>query len=143
MDKCPGCGGQLMRFEVAVGGEQLIAKPIVDVAVRLTPSADEASVIASLQRRGYEFRGDTKDSGGLLFVAADQRRGRIAHLHVLHDGDHQWERYLLARDTLRADDRTRAAYAALKRDLALRFPTDRAAYTDAKRSFFDVVLAAG
>lgn len=120
--------------------EGLLAKPVVDLAARLTPGAHDAMVIASLEGRGYTFRGDKEESGGLLFVAEDQAGRRIAHLHVLRHHLPQWQRYLRLRDLLRADEATRSAYGALKRELARRFPADRGAYTAAKGSFIDELL---
>lgn len=81
--------------------EGLVAKPIVDVAVRLAPDVNQTSVIGSLEGRCYEFRVDKGQEGGLLFVAEDQPGHRIAHVHLLRDADDQWERYLKLRDQLR------------------------------------------
>lgn len=36
----------------------LVAKPIVDVAVRLAPGVNQGRVVISLEGRGYVFRGD-------------------------------------------------------------------------------------
>jgi len=113
----------------------LVAKPIVDVAARLSPGTDPSEVVASLENKGYTFRGDKGRHGGLLFVLDDQPLRRIVHVHVLGEGDDQWERYLEVRDRLRTDADARRAYAALKLDLAQRFPRDRAAYTSAKTAF--------
>lgn len=119
----------------------LVAKPIVGVAVGLVAGAEWAGVIGSIESRGYEFRGDKGADGGLLFVLEDAPRRRIAHVHVVRAGDDQWERYLHVRDRLRADVDARTEYSALKVDLARRFPSDRAAYTTAKASFLQGLLA--
>lgn len=116
------------------------AKPIVDLAVHLGAGTDEAAAITSLEGAGYQFRGDTGEEGGLLFVLEDQSGCRVAHLHVLRQGDHQWHEYLGFRDRLWADADARAAYAALKRSLAARFPSDREAYTAAKATFIGELL---
>ena len=122
--------------------EGLVAKPIVDVAVRLAPDADEDSVVGSLENRGYEFRGDKEQAGGLLFVLDDQPRHRITHVHLVRDGDHdgQWKRYLTVRDQLRTDAIARTAHAARKCDLARRFPSDRGSYTAARASVVEQLL---
>lgn len=113
----------------------LVAKPIVDVAARLSPGTNRSDVVRSLENKGYTFRGDKRRRGGLLFVLEDQPLRRIVHVHVLGHGDDQWERYLAVRDRLRTDADARRAYAALKLDLARRFPSDRAGYTSAKTAF--------
>jgi GrpB-like predicted nucleotidyltransferase (UPF0157 family) len=118
----------------------LAAKPILDVAVGLSPDADPARVLAILEPLGWIFRGDKGDAG-LLLVLEDHPLHRVAHLHVVGFGDARWHRYLAFRNRLRADPAARASYAELKRDLAERFAGDRAAYTEAKHAFIAGLLA--
>lgn len=51
-----------------------------------------------------------------------------------------WREHLAFRDQLRADLTVGAAYAALKHDLAARYPNDRRAYTSGKAAFVAAVL---
>jgi 8-oxo-dGTP diphosphatase len=120
----------------------LPAKPIIDVAVQLHPSADVSAVITALHEEGYLFRGDKQDHGGLLFVAEPSPGVRVAHIHVLSAGDPQWDRYLRVRDRLRTHPGLAARYALLKRDLAAEHRDDRAAYTAAKAGFLHELAAA-
>ena len=71
------------------------------------------------------------------------RRGnsRSYHLHLTAIDSIFWRDHLAFRDCLRADDVLREAYAALKSELAARFPRDREAYIDGKGSFVNEVLA--
>ena len=110
----------------------LLSKPILDLAVLVRRDADTTERLTML---GYEFRGDAGAEGGLVFVLSDRPLHRIAHVHVVSDGDPQWSRYLAVRDRLRADPTARAAYAELKLELAARFPRDRPAYTAGKDGF--------
>ena len=134
-------GDQAIALEhvgsTAVDG--LVAKPIVDVGVQIRDDADETTVIATLEAKGYEFRGDQGDAGGLFFVLQDRPPRRIVHVHVVRAHDRQWEDYLRIRDMLRTDPRLRTAYGELKRQLARRFPADRPAYTRAKSEFVEEV----
>jgi GrpB-like predicted nucleotidyltransferase (UPF0157 family) len=50
-----------------------------------------------------------------------------------------WRRRLAFRDYLRARPDEARRYEALKRDLAVRYPTDREGYTDAKTEFVEAV----
>lgn len=122
----------------AVAG--LPAKPIVDLAVLLAVDADPEQIIDRLCGYGYVFRGDKGDAGGMLFVAETTPHVRVAHVHVLPDGDPQWARYLAVRDRLRDQPHLADAYANLKIRLAAEHAYDRAAYTAAKDSFLAELL---
>ena len=103
----------------------LDAKPVLDVLAGYPPGADVATYVAALGRAGYVHRGEP----------------RAYHLHLaVRDGTF-WRDHLAFRDALRADPALRAAYAALKHELARRFPLDREAYTDGKTRFVRDVLA--
>lgn len=119
----------------------LAAKPIIDLAVQLSTDTAPGLVIDALATSGYLFRGDKGDEGGLLFVAESAPGVRTVHVHVLADGDPQWDRYLAVRGRLRSDPDTAARYQALKRELAARHPQDRAAYTAAKAAFLTDLLS--
>ncbi|MFI0486531.1 GrpB family protein [Actinomadura sp. 9N215] len=121
----------------------LSAKPILDVAIALASDAVTEDVIAALGPLGYDFRGDKGDQGGWLFVLEDRPGRRVAHVHVVQDGDPQWNRWLSFRDLLRADARVRADYDRLKRELATRHPRDRRAYTRDKTSFVTSRVTSG
>ena len=118
----------------------LAAKPILDIAVSLKHAVNIDSVIGAMERAGYQFRGDQGNEGGLVFVLDDQPDHRVAHVHVLRQGDPQWTAYLTVRERLRTDRQTRAAYDSLKRRLAQEFPHDREAYTAGKASFIAGLL---
>jgi GrpB-like predicted nucleotidyltransferase (UPF0157 family) len=120
----------------------LLAKPICDVAVATAADADRERIVATLERLGFEFRGDAGDQGGLIFVLETRPRHRVAHVHVVDHDDPQWVRYLAFRDLLKANVRVREEYADLKRTLAEQFAGDRKAYTAGKVAFVDAALAA-
>lgn len=110
----------------------LAAKPIIDLAVGVTPQLHPARVRNSLERMGYQFRGDAGDQGGLVFVLDARPKHRVVHLHVVDRAGAQWRRYLTFRDLLLTDASAREGYERMKRDLAEKFPDDRKAYTAAK-----------
>lgn len=115
----------------------LVAKPIIDIAVRLAPGASTREVIDVLSAAGYEYRGDKPHHGGILFVLNGLPWQRIAHIHVVEHDDQLWDRYLRFRDHLRVDPQARDTYAALKRELAARHEGDRGAYTRGKATFVE------
>lgn len=115
----------------------LLAKPVIDIAVALPDDgASQASVIRGrMTTAGYVDRGRAADGGGWLFVRELAPNVRVAHVHLVAVADPEWDRYLVFRDALRADQDLRDRYAELKRQLAGRYPNDRVAYTAAKTEF--------
>ncbi|GII97594.1 GrpB family protein [Sinosporangium siamense] len=117
----------------------LAAKPIVDLDVVIASREDLAAVIERLRGLGYEHRGDLGIPGREAFTIP---AGLPAHhLYVCAADNAELARHLAFRDHLRAHPDTVEAYANLKRTLATRFPDDRVAYTDAKTTFVEGVLA--
>jgi GrpB-like predicted nucleotidyltransferase (UPF0157 family) len=116
----------------------LAAKPILDILAGLAHAPDRPAAIAALQGIGYEHRGESGIPGRDFF-----RRGapRQYHVHLTEIGSAFWHDHRVFRDTLRRHAGVAAAYAALKRGLAEKFPTDREAYIDAKTEFVLRVLA--
>lgn len=119
----------------------LLAKPIVDLAVGITPSHDLSEVHRILVARGWIHRGDSGDNGGHVYVFETRPLHRVAHLHVVdHDGD-QWRNYRTLRDTLLATAEARARYEAEKLRLQAELGHDREAYTEGKTTVIRALLA--
>jgi GrpB-like predicted nucleotidyltransferase (UPF0157 family) len=118
----------------------LPAKPIIDIAVQIPRDVPADTVISQLEAHGFVFRGTQAGEGGLLFVREAGLELRVCHVHVVREGDPQWDRYLRFRDRLRSDGVTRDAYAVLKTRLAAEHPGDRQGYTTAKSAFIRDVL---
>ena len=123
----------------------LAAKPIIDllVAVRSLAEARERGVPA-LEAIGYSYWRDDPAPDRLFLVKGLPPNGpRTHHAHVVepgvsHDprlGEFTFTDRLLFRDALRNDREEAERYAALKRDLADRFPDDREAYTQGKTEY--------
>ena len=118
----------------------MLAKPIIDIAILMAAEAPCEAVVNSLTALGYEFRGDAGDDGGLVFVLDARPRHRVAHLHAIGHSDPQWSRYLAFRDLLRSDPVARSAYERAKRELATAYPADRKAYTAAKQDVIERLM---
>jgi len=121
---------------------ELPAKPILDLAVAVRAPEDVPEVVARLVAAGYLDRGDSGREGGYLCVREAAPGLRTVHLHLVAQADSQWRNYLAFRDRLREDTALRQEYAALKTDLAARYPDDRAAYTAGKHDFIRRTLGA-
>ena len=110
----------------------LIAKPVIDLLVSVPDLAAERAYRPALESLGLVLRAREPDH---LFFRPPAGQPRAVHVHVCATGS-AWEREHLAfRDQLRARPDIAAAYAELKRRLALDFRSDRAAYTDGKATF--------
>ena len=106
----------------------LLAKPIVDLAVGLSPPTTLEEVEAPLSRLGWIYRGDAGDEGGWVFVMEDSPWHRVAHAHGVEFRGEQWNRYLQFRALLRRDEVARQTYERVKVRLAEQFPDGRNDY---------------
>ena len=114
------------------------AKPIIDILVE-TPSFDAArrALIPGLSGPEWEY---WEYMDHMIFIKRREFPGpRTHHVHVAPADHRLWEG-IIFRDYLAAHPDTAREYAALKRDLAVRFRTDREAYTEAKTDFIRAVL---
>jgi GrpB-like predicted nucleotidyltransferase (UPF0157 family) len=116
----------------------LLAKPIIDLAVGLAPEQKLEQARSRLEGEGWIYRGDAGNDGGHVFVLEDRPWHRVAHAHVVSLGGDQWTNYLRLRDLLRESPAARERYAAVKRSLFEASANDRSAYTTGKS---DVVLS--
>ncbi len=116
----------------------LCAKPIVDIAAGRPSGSALAPYVAAFEAAGYEHRGTLGVAGREYFCRGVPRQ---FHLHLVEDGGALWRSHLGFRDRLRRHPGEALTYAALKRDLAARFPNDRQGYTEAKSAFVEDILA--
>ncbi|HET9638172.1 MAG TPA: GrpB family protein [Allosphingosinicella sp.] len=115
------------------------AKPIIDILIAIKAPIDVAALADALAAIGYEHANWAGVPGHEVF-GKDEPRTHL--LHVVPDEGEAWARMLAFRDALRSDPALAAEYAALKQDLAQRFPDNRSAYTDGKSGFVTRVLEA-
>jgi GrpB-like predicted nucleotidyltransferase (UPF0157 family) len=115
----------------------LAAKPIIDVLAGRPAESELEPYVRAFTAAGYEHRGEYGIPGRHYFVRGEPR---THHLHLVEMDGGIWRRYVAFRDHLRRHPESAAAYAALKHDLAARFPNDRERYTDGKSAFIDDVL---
>ncbi|MGH7632254.1 MAG: GrpB family protein [Gemmatimonadaceae bacterium] len=130
-----------LRFEhvgsTAVPG--LAAKPILDIAAGRAMETRAVEYVPAFEAAGYIYRGESGLPGREFFRRGDPRS---YHLHFVdYDGWH-WRRYITFRNALRADARLRDSYAAVKYDLAAKYPHDRESYIEGKTGFVESVLNA-
>jgi GrpB-like predicted nucleotidyltransferase (UPF0157 family) len=119
----------------------LPAKPLLDIALAFRDRAALETARRVLRAAGYEDRGDLGAAGGVVLAKGSHSR-RTHLLHLVEASDGQWLRWMTFRDALQSDPDLRAAYAALKADLARRFPEDRVSYAAGKRQFIEGIASA-
>jgi GrpB-like predicted nucleotidyltransferase (UPF0157 family) len=116
------------------------AKPILDILVGIPGRIDVAAIREALAPIGYEHATWAGVPGHEVFGKGDPRT-HLVHVVPLHGP--AWDRMIRFRDALRGDASLAAEYGELKRQLAARYPNDRAAYTDGKAGLVARVLTRG
>ena len=119
---------------------ELLAKPILDIAIAVSAPDAVPLVADRLRDAGYLDRGSAGRNGGHLLVKEAAPDVRTVHVHVVDLTDPQWGDYIRFRDTLREDDAIRRAYHELKRELAETCGNDRQVYTAGKAAFIRSIL---
>lgn len=114
----------------------LAAKNVIDIQVVVADQADLDSYRPAVESTGVGLR--YQEAEWSMFRPVDAPRSH--HVHVTSAGSRRERVQLLFVDYLRAHDRRRDAYAALKADLAVRFADDRVGYGQAKTAFITGTL---
>jgi GrpB-like predicted nucleotidyltransferase (UPF0157 family) len=124
----------------------LPAKDVIDVQVTVASLAAVPEHLPGFESVPFltdhappDFAGESGELDKRFFRAAPKQRP--AHVHVRETGRLNQRYALLCRDYLRAVPDAAAAYAEVKRTLAVRFGDDREAYADLKDPVFDVLMA--
>ena len=120
----------------------LEAKPIIDFMAGHQREVDPRTYFPTLEEAGYESRGPQGVPDREFFVRGPEHE-RTHHLNLVPLDGTFWRAHLLFRDRLRDEPEVRAAYAALKRQLAVAHRDDRGAYTDGKAQFVLHVIRGG
>jgi GrpB-like predicted nucleotidyltransferase (UPF0157 family) len=117
----------------------LAAKPILDILVTVPDFEQARDLVAPLAGLDYEFRPQEEIPDRHYFR---RLRGttRTHHLSLAEPGSNHARVTLAFRDALRRNPALASEYAALKHELAARFPRDRSAYVDGKTEFVLRVL---
>ena len=133
-------GDRVIRIEhvgsTSVPG--LPAKPLIDVALEVPDSADEAAYVPALEVTGYSLRIREPDWFEHRLLKGPDTD---VNVHVFSAGCEEVDRMLLFRDWLRGNAPDRELYAVKKRELAGREWKYMQQYADAKTSVVDQIMA--
>ena len=117
----------------------LAAKPVIDILVVVTDSADESAYLPRLEAAGYVLRVREPDWNEHRMLRTPERD---VHVHVYSAGCPEVERTLAFRDRLRRNGDDRRRYERTKRELAAREWPDMNAYAEAKTEVIESILDA-
>lgn len=116
------------------------AKPIIDIAAAVRDYDAVLQKKEMLEKEQIIFRLDERPEQ-LLFVKGDfEKDTRTHHIHVVAEDSKEWNNYIRFRDYLNANEKAARRYAALKKELAQKYPNDRNAYTEAKSELIAELL---
>jgi GrpB-like predicted nucleotidyltransferase (UPF0157 family) len=133
-------GSRALRIEHAgsTSVPGLPAKPIVDMLLVVTASADEGAYVPALEAAGYILRiRETDWHEHRMFNGPDTD----INLHVFSSGCPEIDRMLMFRDWLRANAADRDLYARTKLALARMEWPHVQSYADAKTAVVEEILA--
>jgi GrpB-like predicted nucleotidyltransferase (UPF0157 family) len=112
----------------------LAAKPIIDIDVVVPSRAELPAIVERLANLGYVHRGNLGIEDREAFEPPAELPEH--HLYACVRDSAALANHLTIRDHLRRDPAAAAAYAELKKRLAIRFPTDIDSYVAGKTDFF-------
>lgn len=119
----------------------LRSKPIVDILCEIREDTGLDNLKERFETLGYRINNRPENPPPhLIFVkgySSEGFQGQVFHVHIRYKGD--WdERYF--RDYLIRNRKTALEYEELKKELAVKYRTDREAYTEAKTDFIKSVV---
>lgn len=121
----------------------LAAKPTIDILMEINEiPAHLEKLTAALKAAGYDCIPrpglPAPQLMGVKGYTAAGFEGQAVHLHVRYAGD--WDE-IVFRDYLRAHPEALAAYAALKKELAVKYRNNREDYTESKTAFIREIVS--
>jgi GrpB-like predicted nucleotidyltransferase (UPF0157 family) len=116
----------------------LAAKPVIDIVLCVTDSADEAGYVPDLEAAGYALQFREPDWYEHRFL---RDHDPDVQVHVFTVGSAEVRRMLLFRDRLRTRGDERELYQRTKRELAARRWDYIQDYADAKSSVVEAIIS--
>ena len=112
----------------------LLAKPIMDIAVSVSDLNQMQHWAPKLEAVGYTYFGDRENRGDHFFAKGPDGC-RTVYLHIVEEHSGLMDQYVRFRDRLRSNTSARQQYAELKIWLAALYGSDRKRYTAGKSEF--------
>ena len=118
---------------------ELLAKPIIDIAVGIYDFMNIDRITSILEDNGYIYLANRGDITRRIFIKTVGDI-RTHHIHIEEFGKQNWLNHILFRDKLLASKDLRNEYMALKIQLSTKYAQDREKYTLGKADFIQKVL---
>ena len=133
-----GCRALRLEHAGSTSVPGLVAKPIIDMLLVVTDSAEEGAYVPALEAAGYSLRiRETNWYEHRLLKGPDTE----INLHVFSSGCPEIERMLMFRDRLRSHAADRDLYARTKQALAQKEWKYVQNYADAKTAVIEEIIA--
>ena len=124
--------------------KNIVAKPIIDIAVTTENFDDFLKYEQKLLENGFYYCPDDKNFNQLLFSCGSYYDGsddkQTHFIHVVKKDSMEWINYNLFRDYLNENELVAKEYEALKTFLAEKYCDDREKYTAGKHEFITKTL---
>ncbi|TET77291.1 MAG: GrpB family protein [Candidatus Heimdallarchaeota archaeon] len=117
----------------------IVAKPIIDVAVAIDSLDNIEKIIPPLENIGFIYRGEQGIPDRHMFVKGGENY-RTHHLHVMQKDHYEWNKHILFRDYLKKHPNDAKQYSELKQKLFLKYGNDREKYTESKSEFIQNII---
>ena len=117
----------------------ILAVPVIDIAVGLSPTDDVQKVLDTLCKNGYRSV-PTDETGCIRLIRPGKDHTDREHLWVTRTGSRAWSDLLAFREYLNNHVIAANEYETLKVEAAKKFPHDPAAYCAAKSDFIRGIL---
>jgi len=114
--------------------KNIVAKPIIDIAVGVRCMDEARALIPRLEEAGFFYRESASHGEDHLFFSCvgDSPDIRTHHIHVVPYGEDRWISYVALVYYLSTDEDAASVYQHEKKSCAGFFPNDRALYTENK-----------
>ncbi|MBM7095130.1 GrpB family protein [Bacillus sp. H-16] len=120
----------------------LPAKPIIDLMGKVHSFDAIEDILSLLEPENWHYVPPHLDNRPWRrFFVKVKNNKRVAHLHLIREGDQRWTNQIQFRDRLIVDGELAKEYGELKVKLSQQYADDREKYTDAKGAFVARVLS--
>ncbi len=117
----------------------LAAKPIIDLMPVVYNMHQADTLNEEMEQLGYVVKGENGLPGRRYFEKGGDYRTH--HVHLFQIGNQEIIRHLAFRDYLRAHPKEAQIYGQLKKENALQYPNDIAAYIEAKMTVVKEIIS--